>query len=83
MTSLADKIRGQLEAGKTPKEIAAMFGTSASYVRMVRQRTDADGLPKFTAGDLAWRVKQRHSTARKEYHRQYQRRRKAAAKGER
>ena len=36
MISLAGKIRRQLKAGKNPKEIAAMFGTSASYVRMVR-----------------------------------------------
>jgi hypothetical protein len=33
MTSLADKIRKQLKAGKKPKEIAAMFGTSETYVR--------------------------------------------------
>jgi hypothetical protein len=32
MILLADKIRRQLKAGKTPMEIAAMFGTSASYV---------------------------------------------------
>jgi DNA-binding CsgD family transcriptional regulator len=30
MISLADKIRRQLKAGKTPKEIARMLGTSAS-----------------------------------------------------
>jgi len=29
--SLAGKIRRQLKAGKNPKEIAAMFGTSTSY----------------------------------------------------
>jgi hypothetical protein len=49
MISLADKIRRQLKAGKTPKEIAAMFGTSDSYVRVVRQRTARmgyQGLPQ-------------------------------------
>jgi len=29
---------------QNPREMAAMFDTSASYVRMVRQRTGADGL---------------------------------------
>ena len=43
MTSLADKIRGQLKVGKTPKEIAAMFGTSETYVRAVKQRTTVEG----------------------------------------
>jgi len=38
MISLADKIRRQLKAGQTPKEIAAKFGTSATYVRVVRQQ---------------------------------------------
>jgi hypothetical protein len=81
MTSLADKIRKQLKAGKKPKEIAAMFGTSESYVRAVRQRTSADGFPKCTAADLAWELNRRR-VPNKEYHRQkakeYYWRRKAA-----
>src|SRR5215510_11777139 len=47
MTSLADKIRKQLKAGKRPKEIAAMFGTSEPYVRAVRQRTTVEGFPRL------------------------------------
>ena len=85
MISLADKIRRQLKAGKTPKEIAAMFGTSDNYVRVVRQRTGADGLPKLTAADKAWELKQRQSPDRKEYLRQnareYRRRKAAKANG--
>ena len=61
MTSLADKIRRQLKAGKTPKKIATMFGTSESYVRAVRQRTGADGFPRYTAADLAWEFNRRQS----------------------
>lgn len=81
MISLADKIRRQLKAGKTPKEIAAMFGTSDSYVRVIRQRTGAEGLPRLTAADRAWALNQRQSADRKEYLRQKareHRRRKAA-----
>jgi len=70
MTSLADKIRGQLKAGKTPKEIATMFGTSESYVRAVRQRTGADGFPRYTAADLAWEFNRRQFLRHAEYHRQ-------------
>jgi len=82
MISLAAKIRRQLKAGKTPKEIARMFGTSASYVRVIKQRTGADGLPRFTAADRTWALNQRQSPDRKEYLRQkareHYRRRKAA-----
>ena len=70
MTSLADKIRGQLKAGKTPKRIAAMFGTSANYVRMVRQRTGADGFPRRTAADLDWQFDRQRFPDRAEYYRQ-------------
>ena len=70
MTSLADKVRGQLKAGKTPKKIAAMFGTSESYVRAVRQRTGADGYPRYTAADLAWEFNRRQFPDHTEYHRQ-------------
>jgi len=70
MTSLADKIRRQLKAGKTPKKIAAMFGTSETYVRVIRQRTGADGFPKLTAADIAWKLTQREHQHYKEYHRQ-------------
>lgn len=69
MTSLADKIRGQLKVGKTPKEIAAMFGTSVSYVRVIRQRTDGDGLPPLTAADLAWERNRQQSPDYEEYRR--------------
>jgi hypothetical protein len=84
MISLADKIRRQLKAGKTPKEIAAMFGTSDSYVRVVRQRTGADGLPRITAADRTWELNQRQSPDRKEYLRQKAReyRRRKAGKGD-
>jgi hypothetical protein len=77
MISLADRIRRQLKAGKTPKEIAAKLGTSAPYVRVVKQRTGADGLPRLTAADLAYRQLS-PAPDRREYHRQYRRRRKAA-----
>ena len=70
MTSLADKIRGQLKVGKTPKEIAAMFGTSESYVRAVRQRTGADGFPRRTAADLDWQFDRQRFPDRAEYYRQ-------------
>src|SRR5215471_13994940 len=70
MTSLADKIRGQLKAGKTPKEIAAMFGTSANYVRSVRQRTGADGFLRCTAADLDWQFNRRRFPDHAEYYRQ-------------
>ena len=70
MTSLADKIRGQLKVGKTPKEIAAMFGTSETYVRAVKQRTTVEGFPKHTAADLAWEFNRRQFPNHKEYHRQ-------------
>ena len=56
MTSLADKMRKQLKAGKKPKEIAAMFGTSETYVRAVRQRTTVEGFPRLTPADLAWAI---------------------------
>ena len=65
MTSLADKIRRQLKAGKTPKEIAARFGTSDSYVRAVRQRTGADGFPRSTAADLDWGFNRRRYNRQK------------------
>jgi hypothetical protein len=82
MISPADKIRRQLKAGKTPKEIAAMFGTSDSYVRVIRQRTGADGLPRITAADLAWEFNRQQCPDYKEYRRQRARehywRRKAA-----
>ena len=78
MISLADKIRRQLKAGKTPKEIAAMFGTSDSYVRVIRQRTGAEGLPRLTAADRAWALNQRQSPDRKEYRRQRARERRKA-----
>jgi hypothetical protein len=83
MILLADKIRRQLKAGKTPKEIAAMFGTSASYVRVIKQRTGADWLPRLTAADRAWALNLRQSPDRKEYLRQKarERRRRKAAKG--
>jgi hypothetical protein len=82
MISLADKIRRQLKAGKTPKEIAAMFGTSDCYVRVIKQRTGADGLPRLTAADRAWALNQRQSPDRKEYLRQRarERRKRASAK---
>ena len=70
MTSLSDKIRGQLKAGKTPKKIAAMFGTSKSYVRAVRQRTGADGFPRSTAADLDWQFNRQRFPGHNEYHRQ-------------
>ena len=82
MTSLADKIRKQLKAGKKPKEIAAMFGTSETYVRAVRQRTTVEGFPRLTPADLAWAFNRRQFPRYKEYHRQkakeYYWRRKAA-----
>ena len=83
MISLADKIRRQLKAGKTPKETARMFGTSASYVRVIKQRTSADWLPRLTAADRAWALNLRQSPDRKEYLRQKvrERRRRKAAKG--
>ena len=59
MTSLADKMRKQLKAGKKPKEIAAMFGTSETYVRAVRQRTTVEGFPRLTPADLAWAFNRR------------------------
>jgi hypothetical protein len=70
MTSLADKIRKQLKAGKRPKEIAAMFGTSAPYVRAVRQRTTVEGFPRHTPADLAWEFNRRERDGYKQYHRQ-------------
>jgi hypothetical protein len=70
MTSLADKIRKQLKAGKKPKEIAAMFGTSVTYVRVVRQRTSMDGFPRLTAADIAWDFNRRQFKHHKEYLRQ-------------
>jgi len=82
MTSLADKIRKQLKAGKKPKEIAAMFGTSETYVRAVRQRTTVEGFPRLTPADLAWAFNRRQFPHHKEYHRrkakEYYWRRKAA-----
>jgi hypothetical protein len=70
MTSLAEKIRKQLKAGKKLKEIAAMFGTSETYVRAVRQRTTVEGFPRRTQADLAWDFNRRQSPHHKEYHRQ-------------
>ena len=70
MTSLADKIRKQLKAGKKPKEIAAMLGTSEPYVRAVRQRTTVEGFPRFTPADLAWQFNRRQFLRYNEYHRQ-------------
>ena len=70
MTSLADKIRKQLKAGKKPKEIAAMFGTSEPYVRAVRQRTTVEGFPRRTPADIAWEFNRRQLPHHKEYHRQ-------------
>ena len=70
MTSLVDKIRKQLKAGKKPKEIAVMFGTSETYVRAVRQRTTVEGFPRLTPADLAWAFNRRQSLHQKEYQRQ-------------
>jgi len=70
MTSLADRIRKQLKASKKPKEIAAMFGTSETYVRAVRQRTTVEGFPRLTPADLAWAFNRRQLPRYKEYHRQ-------------
>ena len=82
MTSLANKIRRHLKAGKKPKEIAEMFGTSETYVRVVRQRTTVEGFPRHTPADLAWAFNRRQFPQDKEYHRQkakeYYWRRKAA-----
>jgi site-specific recombinase XerD len=70
MTSLADKIRHQLKAGKTPKKIAAMFGTSQPYVRAVRRRTGTDGFPRSTEADLDWAFNRRQQPDHNEYYRQ-------------
>jgi len=70
MTSLADRIRKQLKASKKPKEIAAMLGTSETYVRVVRQRTTVEGHPRHTPADLAWDFNRRQFAHQKEYHRQ-------------
>ena len=59
-----------------------MFGTSETYVRVVRQRTGADGFPKHTAADTAWELTRRERQYYKKYHqqkaREHYRRRKAA-----
>ena len=47
-----------------------MFGTSASYVRAVRQRTGADGLPRSTAADLDWQFNRQRFPDHAEYSRQ-------------
>jgi len=87
MTSLANKIRRHLKAGKKPKEIAAMFGTSETYVRVVRQRTTVEGFPRHTPADLAWEFNRRQFPHHKDYHRQkakehYCRRRAAKENGD-
>jgi hypothetical protein len=70
MSSLADKIRKQLKAGKKPKEIAAMLRTGEAYVWVIRQRTTAEGFPRLTPADLAWELNRRQLLHHKEYHRQ-------------
>ena len=47
-----------------------MFGTSANYVRSVRQRTGADGFPRCTAADLDWQFNRRRFPDHAEYYRQ-------------
>ncbi len=65
MQSIADRVRNLLHLENF--QISDRVGCAESYVRTVRQRTDAAGFPKHAAGERGWMQSDACKTSKQRY----------------